>query len=545
MAFYLKIRTALTGIRSISPGFWRLIPGLLVVTQTIAANNPLSSIPATSYSQVQGSVTLESAADGTKNLANIRDGDYAVFRGYDFDSGVAGFTARLASVREGTIDIRLDRPDGVRLGVCSFGQTGGWDAWTQVSCPVDNSQAGVRDIYLVFHGKSRKALVNVQSFQFLKSLALPVNAPAPALAERVDAVDAQPQANHSWGMPEQGWRDDFSNGQMTNWITSGLVSRKIGAGPDGCLASPDGRLNIAVAPRVYINKTDTGGEWRELAEASLTVDLTLDEMTARPGAGFATLDGQQWIQVALNAEANAVEVWRKFKTGEAVRVKNAVRSTNASAGFTTNVSYQLKLDWSPYANALMVFLHDPAGQELANFRTVIDLPAARHPLLMSTGGPAHFAHVIFDPTVDGWNFKWQWKKSPVLTPDVCNPAVWRSPSGKFYMMWRKFGQDTYHGIAASADGINWTRVSDKVLKCTGDMNVLVDPFGDGLTYVTPGGNKMAWYASDGSADYTEWKDTGKNLGDIFGNSRIQEIIDTKQHPHLAAVHFQDKTYRFI
>jgi hypothetical protein len=209
------------------------------------------------------------------------------------------------------------------------------------------------------------------------------------------------------------------------------------------------------------------------------------------------------------------------------------------------VKYHLRLDWSPYSNGLIVFLKNQQQNVLANFRTAIDLPVARHPMMVCSGGPARFKSVSFDPTLDGWNLKWEWKKAPILTPDVCNPAVWKGKNGKYYMMWRKFGQDTYHGIASSSDGINWTRVSDKVLKCTGDMNVLVDPFGDGLVYITPGGNKMSWYASDGSADYTDWKDTGKNVGNIFGNSRIQEIIDTKSHAGMEPIHFKGADYRFI
>ncbi len=39
--------------------------------------------------------------------------------------------------------------------------------------------------------------------------------------------------------------------------------------------------------------------------------------------------------------------------------------------------------------------------------------------------------------------------------------------------------------------------------------------------------------------------TPLNVGDIFGNSRIQEIIDTKRQPAMRPVNFQGKDYRFI
>jgi hypothetical protein len=165
--------------------------------------------------------------------------------------------------------------------------------------------------------------------------------------------------------------------------------------------------------------------------------------------------------------------------------------------------------------------------------------------LISYARGARFGNVQFDPTLDDWDFKWQWKKQPVLTSDVCNPAVWKWRDGKYYMIWRKFGRDTYHGIASSTDGINWQRISDEVLKCTGDMNVLVDPFGDGLVYATAGGDDMPWFTSDGSRHFTEWKKAGFSLGSICGNSRIQEIIDTKKYKQLAPISFAGAEYRFI
>ena len=120
------------------------------------------------------------------------------------------------------------------------------------------------------------------------------------------------------------------------------------------------------------------------------------------------------------------------------------------------LKYRLQIDWSPYSNGLITFLYDDKGASVTSFRTVIDLPVARRPLLLCSGGPAPFDNVKFDPTLDGWNYKWQWKKDPVLESDVCNPAIWKGKDGKMYMMWRKFGQDTFHGIASSEDGEHWT-----------------------------------------------------------------------------------------
>ena len=527
-------------------GAWLAALGsILFVLNVSAANNPLSPVNADSFSDHSGGISTEPSEEGGKNLATVHDGDYVAYKNFDFDSGVAGFTARIATSHSGTIEIRLDNPNGTLLGKCSFTNTGGWQSWSDISCKVDNSQAGVRDIYLVFHGHSKKSLVNVLSFKFQKTLVTTSTNETVDLAGRVDAVDDEVQSTNSWGIPENGFADDFEDGHLRNWNTSGIVATMQAIDEHYSAASTGTNFNFALTPNAYINKTDTGGEWRSLAEASLAADLILDAPESRAGIGFSSKDGRQWISADLNARTGSIEVWRKFTNGPATLVKNYAHSTNTAWNIQPKMEYRLQIDWSPYSDGLIVYLRDQASNVVANFRAVIDLPAARHPLMICSGGPARFDDLTFDPTLDGWNFKWQWKKTPVLTPDVCNPAFWKGKDGKYYMMWRKFGQDTYHGIASSSDGINWTRVSDKVLKCTGDMNVLVNPFGDGLVYVTPGGNNMAWYASDGSADYTEWKDTGKNLGDIHGNSRIQEIIDTKIYPQIKPVRYAGVDYRFI
>jgi hypothetical protein len=195
---------------------------------------------------------------------------------------------------------------------------------------------------------------------------------------------------------------------------------------------------------------------------------------------------------------------------------------------------------------MIVFLYDDKGSVVTSFRTVIDLPAARRPMLLCSGGAARFDSVKFNPTLDGWNYRWEWYKQPVLGDDVCNPAVWKGKDdGKMYMAWRKFGYDNFHGIASSSDGIHWTRVNDDTLKCSGDMNVVVNPFGDGLTYITPGGGNAPWFTSDGSNNYSVWNKAAINVGNIFGNSRIQEIIDTKRYPQLSPITVQGTSYRFI
>jgi len=521
-----------------------------------AANNPLNTIKADSFDNKSDGIKTEACSEGGMDLCSIHDGDYAMYKAFDFDSGVAAFQIRIAANQKGSIDVRLDSPTGPLLGTCSFQPTGGWQSWANATCNVDNSQAGVRDVYLVFHGEGDAALVNVSQFVFLKSTV--IAGQGIDLSGRLDVKDDEPQATHAWGMPETGFTDDFADGTMSHWIASGLTVTDHGIDGSHSVAHTGTDLGFAYTPDVYINKTDTGGEWRTMAEASLAADIVINSVDARPGIGFSSKDGKQWVYVVLNPANNSIEAHRKLSDGTDVIIHEhpkflgdmAVKNPDAGVPqvtltLQTGVKYRMQVDWSPYSNGMLVFLYDDKGAVITSFRTVIDLPAARRPMLICSGGDARFGGVKFDPTLDGWDYKWQWYKAPVLGDDVCNPAVWKGKDGKMYMTWRKFGADTFHGIASSPDGIHWTRVNDETLKCTGDMNVLVDPFGDGLIYVTPGGGNMPWFTSDGSNNYTTWNTAVIKVGDIFGNCRIQELIDTKRYPQMSPIQFQGTDYRFI
>ena len=523
-----------------------------------AAKNPLNTIDALSADEKSPGIKTEPASDGGNTLASIHDGDYAEYKDYDFDSGVAAFKAHVAAPRKGTIEVRLDSVTGKLLGTCTLEGNGGWDTWQDVYCLVDNTESGARDVYLVFHGLNKgAAFVNLQSFVFLKTTVLPKNNQLDLSGRLDEPDDGEPQGVKAWGMPETGFTDDFAGGKMTHWTGGGfgVTDHALPGGTGRALAFPGNeKPAFAYTPDVYINKTDTGGEWRSIAEGAVSVDIIPGTKISRPGVGFASKDGKQAIYVTLDAEHNSLDAWRQLADGTTTLIRHHPKlptdrlpDTDKPGTWTIEPSakYRLQVDWSPYSDALIAFLYDSQGKEVTNFRTVIDLPAARRPLLVCSRGAALFGNVKFDPTLDDWNYHWEWKKEPVLQPDVCNPAVWKGKDGKMYMMWRKFGADTFHGIASSTDGVHWNRVTDEAIKCTGDMNVVVDPFGDGKWYITPGGGGMPWWTSDGSDEFKTWTQTPLKLGNIFGNCRVQEIIDTQRSPALKPVSFEGKDYRFI
>jgi hypothetical protein len=516
--------------------------GLGAWASAVAANNPLDTIHAERCTAKSPGIKFGPCAEGGQAVSGIHDGDYLKYSAFDFDSGVAAFKGRIASTVPGTIEIRLDGPTGTLLGKCDYKSTGGEQKWQDVTCELDNSQSGVRDIYLVMHGAQGAPLASLSRFGFLKSVVVsgrPVD-----LSTRLDVEDEEPQATRAWGMPEGGFSDDFAEG-MGNWVAQGIVVKAIG-GRKFAVADASG-AGLANTPKVYINKTDVGGPWRTMALASLAADITLASPTARPGIGFASKDGKQSVYVVLNPATNSLEAHRKLLDGSDTVIRRHPKTAARTAPWTlkTGATYRLQVDWSPYSNGLIALLHDESGAVMTSFRTVIDLPAARRPMIVCTGGEARFGNVKFDPTLDNWNYRWEWLKTPVLSKDVCNPAVWKGRDGKLYMMWRKFGQDNYHGVASSTDGIHWTRVDDHVIKCTGDMNIVRDPFGDGLDYITGGSAKQPWWTSDGSKQYTEWKKSSLTVGDIFGNCRIQEIIDTKRNLRMSPLKVNGTDYRFI
>jgi len=195
---------------------------LFVTEEAFAANNPLDTIMAANYDAKSGMIKTESSSEGGNDICSIHNGDFVVYKDYDFDSGVAAFKARIASIRKGSIEIRLDSPVGRLMGVCPFDNSGGWQEWEDVRCKVDNSQAGPRDVYLVFHGQGTGALVNVRSFVFLKSIVMNPSEVPLGFPDRVDVVDDEPQGTNSWGMPEAGFTDDFEHGDLSNWIAKGI-----------------------------------------------------------------------------------------------------------------------------------------------------------------------------------------------------------------------------------------------------------------------------------------------------------------------------------
>jgi hypothetical protein len=125
-----------------------------------------SRIEAEDYDDRWGTDT-ESCSEGGQNVGWIENGDYLVFERIDFGRGAASFDARVASdTSGGSIELYLGSLDGPQIGTCAVPNTGGWQTWTTVSCPVSGAD-GIHDLYLKFTGGSGY-LLNVNWWRFIR-----------------------------------------------------------------------------------------------------------------------------------------------------------------------------------------------------------------------------------------------------------------------------------------------------------------------------------------------------------------------------------------
>jgi hypothetical protein len=110
-------------------------------------------------------IETEPASEGGMNIGFINNGDYVKVKNVAFGSGATTFSARVASTVAGSsVEVHTDSPTGPLAGRCSVPNTGGWQTWTTVSCPV-SGLSGTRDLYLRFSGGSGY-LLNMNWWQF-------------------------------------------------------------------------------------------------------------------------------------------------------------------------------------------------------------------------------------------------------------------------------------------------------------------------------------------------------------------------------------------
>ena len=106
-------------------------------------------IPAAEFAAQQG-VQAAPCSEGGECIGWIEQGDWVRYERVDFGQHTGQVEIRAASATTGgTIEIRLDRPDGKLVGSCSVPNTGGWQSWSSFNTKIE-PVSGTRTICLHF-----------------------------------------------------------------------------------------------------------------------------------------------------------------------------------------------------------------------------------------------------------------------------------------------------------------------------------------------------------------------------------------------------------
>lgn len=127
---------------------------------------PYVRVEAETFADQHG-IETERCSAGGMALAQLDNGDWVTLKGVDFGAkGASQFTASVASAHAGgSIELRLGSPEGQLIGTAKVANTGGDQAWKEVSCEVSGA-TGVHDLCLKFVGAGEAPLFAVDWWQF-------------------------------------------------------------------------------------------------------------------------------------------------------------------------------------------------------------------------------------------------------------------------------------------------------------------------------------------------------------------------------------------
>jgi hypothetical protein len=140
---------------------YNAIEGIYVLKST----DRFARIEADDYEDKNGTrVELCRDVDEGYNVGSIQKGNWLKFSNLNL-TGAKSIQARVANQYPGgSVEVRLNAPDGPVIATIEVPKTGQWQKWETVSAPVQ-SVTGIFDIYLVFDAESNAA-GNMNWFQF-------------------------------------------------------------------------------------------------------------------------------------------------------------------------------------------------------------------------------------------------------------------------------------------------------------------------------------------------------------------------------------------
>ena len=129
------------------------------------------------------------SAVNNRMVTDIKNGDWVAVSGLDFGlNGAASFTANIASEAGGSIELRLDSPEGEVVGTLTV--PAGDGSWQELSCEVEGL-TGTHNIFFVFTGdEGAKNLMSIDYWQFTeKKTTAPDKSALADVLDRASKVD--------------------------------------------------------------------------------------------------------------------------------------------------------------------------------------------------------------------------------------------------------------------------------------------------------------------------------------------------------------------
>jgi arabinoxylan arabinofuranohydrolase len=162
---YLKRSPNLDRLTYDGDGNMNLVTSTRAGVTQIRYGNPYTTVQAETIDRQSG-IETERTAPNEVHVGFIENGDWTQFTGFDFGAGALSAEFRVASNTDGgQIEIRIGAPDGDLAGTCNVENTGGWQSWETVTCPVSGLE-GIQTVVFRYAGSS-DYLMNVDSYRFI------------------------------------------------------------------------------------------------------------------------------------------------------------------------------------------------------------------------------------------------------------------------------------------------------------------------------------------------------------------------------------------